>query len=96
MPFGFAMYSETLRGANGFAMSQPSSGRPGRSSVVKALAASEDFVHAACATSFEFLYGRIMNSCEDATYERCVAAFKADGRLRSAMGAIAREPEFCR
>ena len=62
----------------------------------QASAADFDFVHAACATSFKFLHGRIMNACEDATYQKCVAAFKADGRLRSAVSAIAREKEFCR
>src|SRR5262249_28287053 len=67
----------------------------GRAQVVKALVSTEDFTHAACAKAFKFLYGRIMNSCEDATYQKCVVAFKADGRFRSAVGAIAREKEFC-
>lgn len=63
--------------------------------LVDALVASENYSFNACRLAFTYLYGRAEYSCEGAVFDKCVDAFKADGKIQSALAAIAKDPSFC-
>lgn len=63
--------------------------------LVEALVANEAFNVNACRLAFSYLYGRTEYSCEGPTFDRCVEAFKRDGKITSALAVVAKDPTFC-
>jgi hypothetical protein len=63
--------------------------------LVSALVQSEAFDVGACRLAFKFLYGRYETTCEGGTFDQCVAAFKKDKRITSALATLAKAPTFC-
>lgn len=63
--------------------------------LVNALVTNEAFDVNACRLAYTYLYGRAENSCEGPVFDTCVAAFKKDKRITSALAAIATDPTFC-
>jgi hypothetical protein len=63
--------------------------------LVTALVNSEAFNFRACRIAFEFLYGRPELTCEGPVFDRCMQAFKADGKIQSALAAVATDQTFC-
>jgi len=63
--------------------------------LAEALVANEAFSVNACRLAFKYLYGRAETSCEGPVFDRCVAAFKADGKITSALRAVAKDASFC-
>lgn len=63
--------------------------------LVEALVANEAFDVNACRLAYRFLYGRIENKCEGPVFDQCVAAFKKDKRITSALAVVAKDPTFC-
>lgn len=64
-------------------------------SVVQALVSSENFSFNVCRLSFKFLYGRPENTCESKVFDACIDAFKASGKIQSAIGTIAKDSGYC-
>jgi phosphate transport system permease protein len=54
-----------------------------------------DEIVRACRIAFEFLYGRPELTCEGEIFDRCMTAFKADGKIQSAVAAVAQDAAFC-
>jgi len=63
--------------------------------LVTRLVKSEAFEFRACRLAFEFLYGRPELTCEGPVFDRCMTAFKADGKIQSAIAAVAQDQTFC-
>lgn len=63
--------------------------------LVTALVNSENYSYNACRLAFKYLYARSENQCEGPVFDKCVAAFKADGKIQSAIKAIATDATFC-
>jgi hypothetical protein len=63
--------------------------------LLTALVESENYRVNACRLAFSFLYGRAENACESAVFDRCMEAFGKDGRMQSALSAIAKDASFC-
>lgn len=63
--------------------------------LVTALVKSEAFEFRACRLAFEFLYGRPELTCEGPIFDRCMTAFKADGKIQTAIAAVAQDATFC-
>mgnify|MGYP001060665285 FL=1 len=63
--------------------------------LVEALVSNEAFDVNACRLAYKYLYGRTEYSCEGPAFDRCVAAFKKDKRIQSAIAAVAKDPTFC-
>ena len=63
--------------------------------LVKALVANEAFDVNACRLAFKYLYGRTEHSCEGPVFDRCVAAFKADKHIQTAIAVVAKDATFC-
>lgn len=63
--------------------------------LVTALVKSEAFEFRACRLAFEFLYGRAEVSCEGPIFDRCMTAFKADGKIQTAVATVAKDQTFC-
>lgn len=63
--------------------------------LVEALVGNEAFDVNACRLAYKYLYGRTEYSCEGPAFDRCVAAFKKDKRIQSAIAAVAKDPTFC-
>lgn len=63
--------------------------------LVTRLVKSEAFEFRACRLAFEFLYGRAELTCEGPIFDRCMTAFKADGKIQSAIAAVAQDATFC-
>ncbi|MBX3232474.1 MAG: hypothetical protein KIT84_15985 [Labilithrix sp.] len=63
--------------------------------LAEALVANEAFDVNACRLAFKYLYGRAETSCEGPVFDRCVAAFKADKKITSALRAVAKDATFC-
>jgi hypothetical protein len=63
--------------------------------LVTALVNSEAFNFRVCRIAFEFLYGRPELTCEGPVFDRCMDAFKADGKIQSALAAVAADQSFC-
>ena len=63
--------------------------------LVRELVKSEGFSVNACRLAYGYLYGRSEYSCDGPVFDACVTAFKADGRIQSALAAVARNAGFC-
>lgn len=63
--------------------------------LVNALVTNEAFDVNACRLAYKYLYGRIENACEGPVFDKCVAAFKADKRITSALAVVAKDASFC-
>jgi hypothetical protein len=63
--------------------------------LAEALVANEAFKVNSCRLAFKYLYGRAETSCEGPAFDRCVTAFAADGKITSALRAVAKDPTFC-
>lgn len=63
--------------------------------LVSELVESTDYRVNACRLAFSFLYGRPENTCEATIFDRCLDAFAKDGKMTSAVAAIAKDPSFC-
>ena len=63
--------------------------------LVQVLAASEDFNFNVCRLAFKYLNGRAENTCEAAVFDKCVADFKASGKIQAAVASIAKDANFC-
>ena len=63
--------------------------------LVTALVESENFSVNACRLAFKFLYGRHDNQCEGALLDLCVANFKTQKTIQSALATVARDASFC-
>lgn len=63
--------------------------------LAEALVANEAFDVNACRLAFKYLYGRIETSCEGPVFDRCVAGFKANKKITSALRVLAKDPTFC-
>jgi hypothetical protein len=63
--------------------------------LVTRMVKSEAFEFRACRIAFEFLYGRPELTCEGPIFDRCMTAFKADGKIQSAIAAVAQDATFC-
>jgi hypothetical protein len=63
--------------------------------LVTALVKSEAFEFRACRIAFEFLYGRPELTCEGPIFDKCMDAFKADGKIQSALAAVAKDSTYC-
>lgn len=62
---------------------------------INAMVESEHFAFNACRLVFNYLYGRPENACESPTFDACVSAFKSTGLMQSAVGSVAKDPNFC-
>lgn len=63
--------------------------------LVTKLVKSEAFEFRACRIAFEYLYGRPELTCEGPIFDRCMTAFKADGKITTAIAAVAQDATFC-
>lgn len=63
--------------------------------LAEALVGNEAFNVNACRLAFKYLYGRAEVSCEGPTFDRCVTAFKADKKIRTAIASVAKDATFC-
>jgi hypothetical protein len=63
--------------------------------LVTRLVKSEAFEFRACRLAFEFLYGRPELTCEGPVFDRCMTAFKADGKITTAIATVAQDATFC-
>ena len=63
--------------------------------LVTALVANEAFDVNACRLAYGYLYGRAEYSCEGKVFDACVAAFKKDKLITSALAVVAKDPAFC-
>lgn len=59
------------------------------------LVANEAFDVNACRLAFKYLYGRAETSCEGPVFDVCVAGFKKDKKITSALRAVATDANFC-
>ncbi|MFO0665738.1 MAG: hypothetical protein U0174_17410 [Polyangiaceae bacterium] len=63
--------------------------------LVQLLTSSEDFNFNVCRLAFKYLNGRAENTCEAAVFDKCVADFKASGKIQAAVASIAKDTNFC-
>lgn len=63
--------------------------------LAQALVGNEAFDVNACRLAFKYLYGRAEYSCEGPVFDACVAAFKKDKLITSALATVAKDPTFC-
>jgi hypothetical protein len=63
--------------------------------LVTALVKSEAFEFRACRMAFEFLYGRSEVTCEGPIFDKCMQAFKADGKITTALASVAKDETYC-
>jgi hypothetical protein len=63
--------------------------------LAEALVANEAFDVNACRLAFKYLYGRVETSCEGPAFDQCVADFKKDKKITSALRAVATDANFC-
>ena len=63
--------------------------------LVTTLVGNDAFDFNVCRMSFQFLYGRAENKCEGPVFDKCMQAFKAQGTVQAALGAIAKDASFC-
>ncbi len=63
--------------------------------LVTRLVKSEAFEFRACRLAFEYLYGRPELTCEGPIFDRCMTAFKADGKIQTAIASVAQDSTFC-
>lgn len=62
---------------------------------ITAMVDSVDFRFNACRTALQFLYARTEVQCEGPVFDKCMAAFAADGKIQSAIAAVAKDATFC-
>lgn len=67
----------------------------GDAQLVQTLVENEAFDVNACRLAYKFLFGRNENACEGPVFDKCVAAFKADKKITSALAVVAKDPGFC-
>lgn len=63
--------------------------------LINALVTNEAFDVNACRLAFKYLYGRVETSCEGPVFDQCVADFKKDKKITSALKAVATDSNFC-
>ena len=63
--------------------------------IVHSLVNSTAFQYYACRLAFQYLYGRNEHTCEGPVFDKCMAAFTADGMMQSALRAVATDATFC-
>jgi hypothetical protein len=63
--------------------------------IVTALLGSVDYGFQACRLAWSYLYGRDESTCEGPLFDKCLDAFRADGKIQSALLAIAKDPTYC-
>lgn len=63
--------------------------------LVTTLVNSPSFDVQTCNLAFRFLYGREANKCEGELFDACVDAFRADGRIQSALSTLVKDASFC-
>lgn len=63
--------------------------------LVGRLVHSDAFVFWSCRLAFEFVFGRPESACEGPLFDRCTAAFQANGSMAEAVGSLLAAPEFC-
>ena len=63
--------------------------------LAQALVANEAFDVNACRLAFKYLYGRVETSCEGPVFDQCVADFKKDKKITSALRAVVNDANFC-
>ncbi|CAN5917190.1 hypothetical protein BH11MYX4_BH11MYX4_61950 [soil metagenome] len=63
--------------------------------LVQALVSNEAFDVNACRIAYGYLYGRAEYTCEGKVFDACVAAFKKDKLITSALAVVAKDPTFC-
>lgn len=63
--------------------------------LVTALVNSADFRFNACQLVFKYLYGRSEYTCNGPVFDKCMDAFAADGRIQTAITAVASDASFC-
>lgn len=63
--------------------------------LANALVSNEAFDVNACRLAFKYLYGRVETSCEGPVFDQCVADFKKDKKITSALKAVATDANFC-
>jgi hypothetical protein len=67
----------------------------GDQKLVETLVGNEAFDVNACRLAYKYLYGRVENACEGPAFDTCVAAFKADKKITTALGVVAKGPGYC-
>ncbi len=67
----------------------------GDAQLVQALVSNEAFDVNACRLAYKYLYGRNENACEGPAFDKCVAAFKADKKMTTAIATVAKDPAYC-
>lgn len=67
----------------------------GDAQLVQTLVGNEAFDVNACRLAYKYLYNRPENACEGPVFDKCVAAFKADKKITSALAVVAKDPGFC-
>lgn len=60
-----------------------------------ALVKSQAFEFRACRLAFEYLYGRAEQTCEGPIFDKCIDAFRTDGKIQTAIATVAKEASFC-
>lgn len=63
--------------------------------LVAELVKSEGFSTNACRLAYGYLYARDEYSCDGPAFDACVTAFKADGKIESALAAVAKHASYC-
>ncbi|MBS2011497.1 MAG: hypothetical protein JST00_01185 [Deltaproteobacteria bacterium] len=63
--------------------------------LVTALVGNEGFDVNVCRLAYKYLYGRGEYSCEGPAFDRCVAAFKKDKMITTAVATVAKDSSFC-
>ena len=63
--------------------------------LVAALVGNEGFDVNVCRLAYKYLYGRAEYSCEGPAFDRCVAAFKKDKMITTAVTTVAKDSSFC-
>lgn len=63
--------------------------------LVTALVESKDFEFNVCRIAFKYLYGRAETTCEGVVFDKCMDAFASDGKMTTALSAIAGDASFC-
>ncbi len=63
--------------------------------LVSAMVNSDHFRFNVCRLAFEYLYNRPENACEALVFDRCMAAFAADGMIQTAIATVAKDDSFC-
>lgn len=63
--------------------------------LVAALVNSDSFRFNTCRLAFRFLYGRPETKVDAPVFDACMTGFTADGKVQTALAAVAGDPSFC-